>query len=176
MVFWSGVVGPGTNFRSLARASRLALVRSRFVLTVALRAQKLDLLASLFKFHSFLLLYLLCYLQNVYLFWFERLFYRFHSIWEQFLLFQFHDTAKKKLTSVQQQNLCVDIGVQKVKGWQCDDGPFLLISLSSKTSTDLKVFVKTIYNEGSACLCCLNPGYKRKKLFRPAIKRRNKTN
>ena len=28
---------------SLARASRLALVRSRFVLTVALRAQKLDL-------------------------------------------------------------------------------------------------------------------------------------
>ena len=41
MVFWSGVVGPG--FRSLARASRSALVRSRFALTVALRAQKLDL-------------------------------------------------------------------------------------------------------------------------------------
>ena len=101
MVFWSGVVGPGTNFHSLARASRSALVRSRFVLNVALRAQKLDLWASLFKFvHPFLLLYLLCYLQNVYLFLFERLFYRFHSIWEQFLLFQFHDTAKKKLTSV----------------------------------------------------------------------------
>ena len=48
-VFWSGVVGPGTNdvelslARSLARASRSALVRSRLALTVALRAQKLDL-------------------------------------------------------------------------------------------------------------------------------------
>ena len=44
LVFWSGVVGPGTNVElSLARASRSALVRSRFALTVALRAQKLDL-------------------------------------------------------------------------------------------------------------------------------------
>ena len=40
LVFWFGVVGPGTN--DFAR-SRFALVRSRFVLTVALRAQKLDL-------------------------------------------------------------------------------------------------------------------------------------
>ena len=51
MVFWSGVVGPGTKLslaRSLAlRARRSALVRSRFALTVALRAQKLDLWASL---------------------------------------------------------------------------------------------------------------------------------
>ena len=38
MVFWSGVVGPGT---------KLSLARSRFTLTVALRAQKLDLWASL---------------------------------------------------------------------------------------------------------------------------------
>ena len=37
IVFWSDVVGP--SFRSLAR--------SRFALTVALRAQKLDLSASL---------------------------------------------------------------------------------------------------------------------------------
>ena len=36
MVFWSGVVGPGTN-------DELSLARSRFALTVALRAQKLDL-------------------------------------------------------------------------------------------------------------------------------------
>ena len=48
MVFWSGVVGPGTNdelslARSLARSSSSALVRSRFALTVALRAEKLDL-------------------------------------------------------------------------------------------------------------------------------------
>ena len=79
----------------------LSLARSRFALTVALRAQKLDLWASLFKFvHPFLLLYLLCYLQNLYLFLFEPLFYRFHSIWEQLPLFQFHDTAKKQLTSV----------------------------------------------------------------------------
>ena len=44
MVFWSGVVGPGFRSlaRSLARASRSALVRSRFALTVALRAQKFD--------------------------------------------------------------------------------------------------------------------------------------
>ena len=42
LVFWSGVVGPGTNPRAFAR-SRSALVRSRFALTVALRAQKLDL-------------------------------------------------------------------------------------------------------------------------------------
>ena len=51
MVSWSGVVGPGTNFRSLARslarASRSALVQSRFALTVALHAQKVDLWASL---------------------------------------------------------------------------------------------------------------------------------
>ena len=49
MVFWSGVVGPGTNDveLSLARLSRSALVRSRLALTVALRAQKLDLWASL---------------------------------------------------------------------------------------------------------------------------------
>ena len=48
LVFWSGVVGPGTNFRWLAlRARSLALARSRFVLTVALSAQKLDLWASL---------------------------------------------------------------------------------------------------------------------------------
>ena len=49
MVFWSGVVGPGTNDveLSLARPSRSALVRSRLALTVALRAQKLDLWASL---------------------------------------------------------------------------------------------------------------------------------
>ena len=33
LVFWSGVVGPGTNFRSLALRAR----------TIALRAQKLDL-------------------------------------------------------------------------------------------------------------------------------------
>ena len=33
LVFWSGVVGPGTSFRSLALRAR----------TVALRAQKLDL-------------------------------------------------------------------------------------------------------------------------------------
>ena len=43
LVFWSGVVGPGTNELSLARASRSALVRSRAALTVALHAQKLDL-------------------------------------------------------------------------------------------------------------------------------------
>ena len=36
MVFWSGVVGPGTN-------DELSLARLRFALTVALRAQKLDL-------------------------------------------------------------------------------------------------------------------------------------
>ena len=42
MVFWSGVVGPGTSFRSLAR-SRFALGAR----TIALRAQKLDLWASL---------------------------------------------------------------------------------------------------------------------------------
>ena len=54
LVFWSGVVGPGTNEAfarsrfALARSrSRSALVRSRFALTVALRAQKLDLWASL---------------------------------------------------------------------------------------------------------------------------------
>ena len=42
MVFWAGVVGPGTN--------KLSLARSRFTLgtrTIALRAQKLDLWASL---------------------------------------------------------------------------------------------------------------------------------
>ena len=44
LVFWSGVVG--SRF-ALAR-SRSALVRSRFALTVALRAQKLDLWASLY--------------------------------------------------------------------------------------------------------------------------------
>ena len=33
MVFWSGVVGPGTNDQlSLARASRSAVVRSRYAL------------------------------------------------------------------------------------------------------------------------------------------------
>ena len=45
LVFWSGVVGPGAFARSrfaLARW-RSALVRSRLALTVALRAQKLDL-------------------------------------------------------------------------------------------------------------------------------------
>ena len=36
LVFWSGVVGPGTNVK-------LSLARSRSALTVALRAQKLDL-------------------------------------------------------------------------------------------------------------------------------------
>ena len=42
LVFWSGVVGPGAFARS-----RFALVQSSFALTVALRAQKLDLWASL---------------------------------------------------------------------------------------------------------------------------------
>ena len=39
--------GNKSSFRSLVRASPSALVRSRFALTVALRAQKLDLWASL---------------------------------------------------------------------------------------------------------------------------------
>ena len=54
MVTWSGVVGPDTNFRSLARASRSALVRSRCALTVALRAQKLDLCPRLVVTKNFL--------------------------------------------------------------------------------------------------------------------------
>ena len=43
LVFWSGVVGPGARSRFALARSRSALVRSRFALTVALRAQKLDL-------------------------------------------------------------------------------------------------------------------------------------
>ena len=54
MVTWSGVAGPDTNFRSLARALRSALVRSRCALTVALRAQKLDLYPSLVLTKNFL--------------------------------------------------------------------------------------------------------------------------
>ena len=40
LVFWSGVVGPGTNFRSLALRARSLALRAR---TIALRAQKLDI-------------------------------------------------------------------------------------------------------------------------------------